>query len=304
MSTDAYLPPAEPEPGTSIFDKIGAALPIALTAIATAFAGMSTSEMTRAMYWRSAAAQDQAKANDQWTLAGFKRDRSLIVQTSAAQLRAAAGYRAAANPEVPPTPTPDIVKNVGEWLAGKGEPPVADPKLGALLSAVREKKPEDEEVRLAKPLTLADIQTAIKAAETSAADVEKAWEPEQEAVGKVVTDATAAAAKSNLDPAAVARANLAHAARFETDYRRYRAESTMNYWVGFFYEARVKKSAGESDRHRTRSENFFYAMLAAQVGATVGSLSLARKKQSTLWLVAGLAGLIALGFGAWVYLTM
>src|SRR5579885_3194995 len=89
MSADA--PPVE-EPPKSLFDKFGAALPVALTAVATAFAGMSTSEMSQAMYWRSAAAQDQAKANDQWSLAGFKRDRSLIVQAAAAQLRAAAGY--------------------------------------------------------------------------------------------------------------------------------------------------------------------------------------------------------------------
>src|SRR5262245_42283431 len=90
MSSDSHAPD---EQSKSFLDKIGAVLPIALTAIATAFAGMSTSELSYAMYWRSAAAQDQAKVNDQWSLAGFKRDRSLIVQSAALQLRALASYR-------------------------------------------------------------------------------------------------------------------------------------------------------------------------------------------------------------------
>src|SRR5437588_13091771 len=88
------MPDAAPtvEEPQGLLDKLGAALPIALTAIATVFAGMSTSELQQAMFWRSAAAQDQAKATNQWTLAGFKRDRSLLMQSTAAMLRAQAGY--------------------------------------------------------------------------------------------------------------------------------------------------------------------------------------------------------------------
>ena len=285
------------ESPSSLAEKIGAALPIALTAIATAFAGMSTSEMTRAMYWRSAAAQDQAKANDQWTLAGFKRDRSLIVQTTAVQLRAMAGYRAGSIPSQ--TPTPDLVGKVGKWLGGAGDPPVEDAKIAAVLNAVRDRKPEAVAVPLTRDLTPDAIQQAVSAAEADAHRVERAWAADTEAADKRVREAVAAA-QSNGDARAVADANLAHAARFDADYNRYRAESTMNYWVGFFYEVRVNKSASESDRHRTRSENFF----SAQVGATLASLGLARKRKSALWLVAGLSGLVAVGFGTWVYLTM
>lgn len=301
MASDA---PDSSEP-QSFSQKIGAALPIALTAIATAFAGMSTSEMTRAMYWRSAAAQDQSKANDQWTLAGFKRDRSLIVQTTSAQFQSMAGFRAVASPgEHKPTATPEIVDRIGKWLAGKGEPPVADPAIGSALTAVREKKSEEELVRIARNLSFEEIQKSITAAETQSLEVEKAWDSEVDRLAKVAKEAMAVAAKSPGDAKAIADANLAQAARYEVDYRRYRAESTMNLWVGFFFEVRVKKSTSDSDRHRTRSENFFYAMLAAQAGATVASLGLARKQQSALWLVAGVSGLIAVGFGTWVYLTM
>jgi hypothetical protein len=282
-------------------EKIGAALPIALTAIATAFAGMSTSEMTRAMYWRSAAAQDQAKANDQWTLAGFKRDRSLIVQTTAVQLRAMAGYRA--GPEISRTPTPDVVRKAGRWLGGGDEPPVEDANIAAVLIAVRDRRSEEEGVRLARELPFNAIEQAIAAAERSAYEVDTAWDAEVSEADRRAREATTAA-QSTGDAKAIAASNLAQAARFEADYHRYRAQATMNQWVGCFYEMRVRKAVGESVRHRTRSENFFYAMLAAQVGATLASLGMARKQKSALWLVAGVSGLVAVGFGTWVYLTM
>jgi hypothetical protein len=86
------------------------------------------------------------------------------------------------------------------------------------------------------------------------------------------------------------------------EQRRYRAESFINQQIGFLYEARVRVSTAESDRHRKKSQNFFYAMLAAQVGATIASLALARKKQSMLWLVAGLAGIISIIVAAVVLL--
>src|SRR5690242_6950540 len=85
-------PPAD-EP-KSLLDKLGAALPVGLTALATVFAGMSTGALQQAMYWKSQAAQDQSRATNQWTLAGFKRDRALIMEAAAAQLRAASGYAA------------------------------------------------------------------------------------------------------------------------------------------------------------------------------------------------------------------
>ena len=94
------------------------------------------------------------------------------------------------------------------------------------------------------------------------------------------------------------------AVRYDVDSRRYKAEATANQWVGFLYEVRVKTSTAESERFRQRSENFFFAMLAAQVGGVGSSLALARKRRSALWLVAGIAGLAAVGFGAFVYLTM
>jgi hypothetical protein len=65
----------------------------------------------------------------------------------------------------------------------------------------------------------------------------------------------------------------------------------------------VKVSSAESEKHQRKSKNFFYAMLAAQVGATVSALALARKRRSVLWAVAGGTGVVALAIGAYVYLA-
>jgi hypothetical protein len=313
MSADAPAEPPPEEPSKSIFEKLGAALPVGLTAIATAFAGLSTSEMTQAMYWRSAAAQDQAKANDQWSLAGFKRDRSLIVQTAAAQLRAAAGYRGL--PEVNVGGDPQEQYNppsgAAEWLRGSGPPKVklpfiAHPNIVETLDAIREHRPEEELIALAKPIARSSIDRAIAEAEDKIVRVDHDWASWLRATDGIVQRQLDAVARAGEKDRAekVAQASAVQAARYELENRRYRAEATLNQELGYLYELRVKVSTAESDRHRDRSKNFFYAMLAAQVGATVASLGLARRRKSAFWTLAGVAGIVAVAFGAYVYVGM
>src|SRR5258708_24761918 len=64
------------------------ATPIALTALATAFAGLSSSEMTQAMYHRSLAAQHQSRAGDQWAFFQAKRIRGNGLEASGELLQA------------------------------------------------------------------------------------------------------------------------------------------------------------------------------------------------------------------------
>ncbi len=277
---------------TPLRDKLGAALPIALTALATALAGLSTGEMSRAMYWRSAAAQDQAKTNDQWSFAGFKRDRSLIVETTAVTLRAVAGEPA---PTGKPADPPELVVRVNRFLQTGLDAPAESEAVRKMLAVIHAREPELEVVKLARLLNLKPdgVAADIGRGHADSAAVETAFDAEVDAARKAV----AAAA----DPKA---ATAAQAAAYDVDRRRYRAEAGMNFWVGYLYEVRVAASTAESDRHRIRSERFFYAMLAAQLGAVVSSLALARKRQSALWLVAGLAGLAAVTFGGYVYVTI
>jgi hypothetical protein len=284
-------PNTEPtDPPKSWFEKAGATLPIALTAIATAFAGMSTSELQRAMFWRSYAAQDQAKATNQWTYAGFKRDRSLICQVAATQLRAAAG-----NPPNPFAAPSNEANSPASWLAGDGPPAaklpeITDPGLQKLLADIQARAPEAELLRQAGRISQATINAAIDDAERAVQQLDQEWDPLVKAAAKL-----AAGGKEPM-PAA-------QAAGYELEQRRYRIEAGLNQGVGYLYEARVKVSAAESDKHQEKSRKFFYAMLAAQVGATVASLALARQQKSVLWAVAGGSGLVALAIGAYVYLS-
>jgi hypothetical protein len=280
---------SEAEQPKSLVDKIGAALPIALTALATAFAGMSTSELQQAMFWRSHAAQDQAKATSQWTLAGFKRDRSLICQATAAQLRVSAG--ANANPFAGSADSQAI-----KWLAGEGPPAahlpeVRDERLGKLLADIQSRKPEAELIDRAGRIPAAVVDSAIDEAEKAVEQVDREWDP-------LLKEANRIANSKDKDTAAAAQA-----AGFELEQRRYRIEASLNQGLSFLYEARVRVSSAESEKHERKSKRFFYAMLAAQAGATIASLAMARRKRSLLWAVAGFTGVVALAIGGYVYLS-
>src|SRR6266478_10002689 len=58
------------------YGKILSATPVVMAVIATMLAGLASSEMTRAQYDRSLAAQQQSKAGDQWSYFQAKRLRS------------------------------------------------------------------------------------------------------------------------------------------------------------------------------------------------------------------------------------
>jgi hypothetical protein len=307
-ATDAAPRPEEPK---GLIEKIGAALPIGLTALATVFAGMSTGALQQAMYWKSQSAQDQAKATNQWTLAGFKVDRSLVMQTAAAQILVSAG--GGKQVEFSPNPNDATEKTAAEWLKGKGPPgayrrgaspgsregrvglpDITSESLKELLDLIRKRAPEDEILRKATRVRLDEINKAIDTAEAANEKItESDWDPVVSAARKLASEAR----KKGADPAKNA---AIQAAQFEMEQRRYRSEATLNQEIGFLYEARVKVTSAESDKHRRKSQTLFIAMLVAQVGSVVSSLALARKKKSALWLFAATAGLVAIGFGGYV----
>src|ERR1700677_3624983 len=63
---------------SSIWGKVLGATPVVMTVIATCLAGLASSEMTRAQYDRSWAAQLQSKASDEWGYFQAKRMRSIL----------------------------------------------------------------------------------------------------------------------------------------------------------------------------------------------------------------------------------
>jgi hypothetical protein len=64
-----------PEPPRTMWERIITSTPIVLTVVATVLAGLSSSEMTRAQYYRALAAQYQSKVSDQWNFFQAKRIR-------------------------------------------------------------------------------------------------------------------------------------------------------------------------------------------------------------------------------------
>src|SRR5215471_11548413 len=77
----------EPEKPKSLWDSILTSTPVVLTVLATLLAGLSSSEMTRAQYHRSLAAQHQSKVSDQWAFFQAKRIRGGSTEMEAEMLR-------------------------------------------------------------------------------------------------------------------------------------------------------------------------------------------------------------------------
>jgi Domain of unknown function (DUF4337) len=93
-------------------------------------------------------------------------------------------------------------------------------------------------------------------------------------------------------------------ARHTYSHRRYEKDARNNQQSANLFEVSVALSSARSDRHLERSKNFMYAMLVAQVGVIVASAAVAVKKKSLVWTLAVLAGLVAIGFGGYVYVGM
>lgn len=74
----------------NLWGKLLTATPVVMTVVATMLAGLSSSEMTRAQYDRSLAAQQQSKAGDQWSYFQAKRLRGTAMRTGSDLLQAAA----------------------------------------------------------------------------------------------------------------------------------------------------------------------------------------------------------------------
>src|SRR5690349_18380443 len=76
------------------FGKILSATPVVMAVVATMLAGLASSEMTRAQYDRSLAAQQQSKAGDQWSFFQAKRLRGAYQQNTADLLQSIAEVHA------------------------------------------------------------------------------------------------------------------------------------------------------------------------------------------------------------------
>src|SRR5262249_37838694 len=151
-----------------------------------------------------------------------------------------------------------------------------------------------EVLKLAGKVHKDRIAKAIDDAEKANELIDKEWGPIiDQAAALVRAQAGFKADDSDESRKKALNAAAAQAAGFELEQRRYRAESRLNQGIAALYEARVRVSSAESDRHRRKSQHFFYAMLGAQIGAVISSVAMARRTKNALWVFASLVGLVS-----------
>jgi hypothetical protein len=94
------------------------------------------------------------------------------------------------------------------------------------------------------------------------------------------------------------------AARHAFSARRYEDEARSNQESAYLYEVKVLLSSVRSNKHLFRSRLFLFATVIAQAGVTIATLAIAVKRRSIFWLLAALTGLVAVGFGLYVYIDL
>ena len=279
--------------------KILLATPVVMTVVATLLAGLASSEMTRAQYNRSLAAQQQAKAGDQWSFFQAKRLRGTMQLSTLDVLKGTAAVR----------PLDEAgLKRLGEVDAAvsaallKGDlPPVpgsapSEPPLKSALEAVERMKPEHEIRSLLASVKTETVDEAIQAARDRAAGFDAATTPISRGVDGL-EKAMAAAGSTEL-------VRDVTAARLRYTAARYEIEARLNQAIANLYELQVRMSNVAAERHHRRSERFFLGMLAAQAAVITATFALAARQRSILWGLAAGVGVVAIAFAVYVYLWL
>ncbi len=300
--------------------KIFAATPIVMTVIATMLAGLSTSEMTRAQYDRSLAAQEQSKAGDQWAYFQAKRMRETVHRDTLLVLDLQDQPQPLADPTSLRTLPPASWTGAQAWVrsldqlagtqSGKaafgylcGKSPSAtpaaalDPRIQQAETAVEKSAPESSITKILMTVPDTTIAAALGRARDRVQQADTVSKPVGRAIDRL------GALLGSLPPN-----EATHAARvdFEAARLRYLAdhyviEAADNQRVALLLELQVRKGNLSAERHHERSQQFFVGMLAAQVAVIVSTFAMAARQKSLLWGIAAAAGVIALILSAYVY---
>ncbi|MEI9865387.1 MAG: hypothetical protein WDN00_12710 [Limisphaerales bacterium] len=281
----ADLPPTK-------WGKVLGATPVVMAVVATMLAGLASSEMTRAQYDRSFAAQLQSKAGDQWSYYQAKKLRGANARNTLDLL--------AATSEVQPleaTILPDADAATLAALTKNQLPEASHAKLddgvAAALAAV-ENYQSDAEVAAAlakvKPETLT---ASLKAAQDAATAFDNATKSINKASDKF---------DETLMPGDKNSFRNFSAARLRYTAARYETEARLNQSIASIYELQVRQNNYTAEKHHARSGKFFYGMLGAQMAVIIATFAIAARQRNFLWSIAAAAGLAAIAFAAYVYL--
>jgi hypothetical protein len=275
------------------------ATPVVMTVVATLLAGLASSEMTRAQYNRSSAAQQQSKAGDQWSFFQAKRLRGTMQLSTLDLLKGTVSVRPLDDAGLKRLGEPDAA--VSAALLKGDLPPVpsptaSDPPLKSALEAVERMKPEHEIRSLLESVNAATVDEAIQAARDRAAGFDAATTPISRSVDRL-EKAIAASGPTEL-------VRDVTAARLRYTAARYEIEARLNQAIANLYELQVRMSNMAAERHHRRSERFFLGMLAAQAAVITATFALAARQRSILWGLAAGVGVVAIAFAVYVYLWL
>ena len=276
----------------SKWGKILGATPIVMAVIATMLAGLASSEMTKAQYDRSLAAQLQSKAGDQWSYYQAKKLRSAVARNNLDLLFATADVKpleAAALENAEAATVAALVKN--EIPAAT--PAKFDEGVQSALEVMDSSKPETEvtaALAKVKDATLAESLIAAKDAANKFDDATKAINKASDKFDEKLM----AGDKDTFRAFSAARLRYA-AARYETEAR-------LNQSIAGIFELQVRKGNISAERHHKRSGKFFFGMLAAQMAVIISTFAIAARQKNFLWSIAAAAGAAAVSFSVYVYL--
>jgi len=272
--------------------KILGATPIIMTVIATMLAGLASSEMTKAQYDRSLAAQLQSKAGDQWSYFQAKKLRSAVARNNLDLLAATA--------DIQPLDAAVLEGADATTVAAltKGEIPAATPAkfdadVQAALDIVESSKPESDVTAAlvkVKDATLAESLMAAKDAATAFDNATKGINKASDKFDEKLMTGDKATFRSF------------SAARLRYTAARYDSEARLNQSVASIYELQVRKGNISAEHHHRRSGKFFMGMLAAQMAVIIATFSIAARQKNFLWSLAATAGAAAVSFSVYVYL--
>ncbi|MEO6874301.1 MAG: DUF4337 family protein [Opitutaceae bacterium] len=294
--------------------KIIAALPIIMTVIATLLAGLSSSEMVKAQYDRSLAAQIQSKAGDQWNYFQAKRLRAALQRNTLDILRSQATVRPldattlaarfAGTPAGLLLTSPHGNQIVNALTGGAvsytgASAKIGNPSIAAAIVMVGEGKSDAEIARALTAIKDAELAAELRNAADEVRLLDADIKPITTSIDSMETELSRGSGTDNHGVDAFSR-EFAFA-RISFSAKRYELESRQNQVIAELYELQVRKSNVSAERHHRRSAQFFYGMLVAQMAVIGATLSMARKHGSGLWKAAAVAGVLALAFAIYVY---
>ncbi|MFM8620009.1 MAG: DUF4337 family protein [Opitutaceae bacterium] len=284
--------------------KVLSVTPVVMTVIATMLAGLASSEMTRAQYDRSLAAQRQSKAGDQWGFFQSKRLRAVMLRGTLDLMVTAEGSRAldvtalrralgdsAAGTFDSPAGQAALAALTSGTLPRTAPAPAVPPPVAAALAAIEAARPDEEVARLVFAIAGSVLDGALREQQMHALALDAQLEPVGSLIGTW---------EKQLAGQPLLREFIAARLRFHS--QRYDAEARLNQTIAQLFELQVRASNLAAERHHRRSGRFFYGMLAAQLAVIVSTFALAARRRTLLWTIAAGAGAVALAFTVYVLL--